>query len=135
MRPIALGIWSLSLFVGLISFGGRMREFAKGFYRTIVWQNVRNDVMVRDHWLCQDCLDAGLIVPADEVHHIIPLTPENISNPDISLNPSNLVALCRECHKKRHQSLTEQRRNIGSRARRRFTVDEWGHVRSKIDEN
>lgn len=73
--------------------------------------------MKRSAGLCEDCLKGNRYTPAEEVHHIIELTPENINDPNITLNPSNLVALCRECHRKRH----------GARERR-FDVDEYGRV-------
>ena len=37
---------------------------------------------------------------AQEVHHKIELTPNNISDPTIALNPDNLVSLCHDCHTK-----------------------------------
>ena len=94
-----------------------MREFAQGFYRTKQWQAVREAVMSRDGRLCVDCLKKGLYVPAEEVHHIVPLTPDNISDPKISLGMDNLVSLCRECHKARHHPEPE-----------RYKVDEYGRV-------
>ena len=48
--------------------------------------------------LCQIC---G--ATAKEVHHIKFLTPDNISNPDITLNPANLVLVCYDCHNYIHQ--------------------------------
>lgn len=95
-----------------------MKEFAKGFYRTKAWQSVRNFVMSRDGRLCQDCLAKGKITAAEEVHHIIELTPDNINDPSVALNPDNLVSLCRECHKLRHGA-----------HERRYTVDEFGRVK------
>lgn len=83
--------------------------------------------MKRDQMLCQDCLKKGRIVPAEEVHHIIPLQPENITDPSITLNEENLVSLCRECHRRRHSE------NYGEK---RYTVDEMGRVRTAPnDEN
>lgn len=41
--------------------------------------------------------------PGEIVHHKIYLTPENIGNPDISLNPDNLETLCRDCHALEHE--------------------------------
>ena len=38
----------------------------------------------------------------DEVHHKIPLTPENIYNPEITLNWDNLELLCSSCHSIEH---------------------------------
>ena len=45
----------------------------------------------------------GLIEPGSkdrplEVHHKIPITPENVNNPQITLNWDNLELLCKTCH-------------------------------------
>lgn len=108
-----------------------MRQFARGFYNTVVWQNARIQIMERDHYLCQDCLKKGLVVSAEEVHHIIPLSPENIKDPKIALGEDNLVSLCRNCHRDRHREMFEQSKRLGTRRKRRFTVDEWGRVSIK----
>ena len=100
---------------------GTMKEFAKKFYKSKEWKHVREQVMTRDGRLCQDCLKQGRIVPAEEVHHIIELTQHNITDPAISLNFDNLVALCRECHRGRHNS-------AGVRYEPRYTVDQFGNV-------
>ena len=81
-----------------------MREFARAFYKSQAWKHTREMIMQRDHRLCVDCLAKGYITPAEEVHHIIELTPENITDIGIALGEDNLVSLCRECHKKRHGS-------------------------------
>lgn len=73
------------------------RDFAKAFYKSEEWQNVREGALMRDKYLCQEC---G--APAEEVHHIIHLTPQNINNPEITLKLSNLKCLCKECHFKIH---------------------------------
>ena len=73
--------------------------------------------MKKSQGLCQDCLKKNRVNPAEEVHHIIELTPFNISDPSISLSENNLVALCHDCHMKRHHS-----------HERRFMVDEYGRV-------
>lgn len=94
-----------------------MKDWAKSFYKSKAWQAVRENVMQRDARLCVDCLAEGRYTAAEEVHHIEELTPENIKDPAVALNMSNLVSLCRECHKKRH----------GARANR-YKVDEFGRV-------
>ena len=63
-----------------------MKPWAEHFYKSQQWQHVRDYVMKRDRMLCQDCLAKGLTVPAEEVHHIIPLQPENITDPSITLD-------------------------------------------------
>lgn len=53
---------------------------------------------MRDNYLCVNC---GR--PTDlEVHHVIHLTPQNIGDLSIALNPNNLQTLCRDCHFKEH---------------------------------
>ena len=52
---------------------------------------------MRDRYLCRKC---G--APATDVHHVVRLTPDNIDDPKITLNPDNLESLCDTCHKAEH---------------------------------
>ena len=74
------------------------RDFAKAFYNSKEWQMVRESVLRRDNFLCIHC---GR--PAEEVHHIKHLSPDNIMNPAVTLNMDNLVSLCRDCHFEAHR--------------------------------
>lgn len=74
------------------------RDFAKAFYKSKEWQVVREYALKRDMYLCRKC---G--APAEEVHHKIHLNPENISDVSVSLNPDNLICLCRDCHFAEHK--------------------------------
>ena len=47
-------------------------------------------------YTCHDCY-----ARASEVHHIEELTDDNIEDYNISLNPDNLMSLCKSCHTKR----------------------------------
>jgi 5-methylcytosine-specific restriction endonuclease McrA len=75
------------------------RDFAKSFYKSKEWQAVREYALKRDCYLCVICGK-----PAEEVHHIIHLNPQNIYDNSISLNPDNLKSLCRECHFDTHKA-------------------------------
>ena len=86
------------------------KQFARQFYSSKAWQDCRNEYMKRAHYLCEDCLKRGVYKPAKEVHHIEELTPENIYRPEVSLSFNNLVALCKECHKARHNERNKDRR-------------------------
>lgn len=88
------------------------RDFAKKFYSSAAWQSCRNEYMKRAHYLCEDCLARGIYKPAREVHHVEELTPFNIYRPEVSLNFDNLVALCKECHKARHNERMRDRRYV-----------------------
>lgn len=77
---------------------GRMaRDFARSFYASKEWLKVREYCMKRDHFECQKCGQ-----PAEEVHHIIHLSPQNIGDVSITLNEKNLICLCRDCHCNEH---------------------------------
>ena len=96
------------------------KAFARAFYNSQAWKTTREAYKKQAGFLCEDCLQRGRIVPGAEVHHIIPLTPENIADPRFSLSPANLVLLCRECHTKRHEGTAGQR---GAKRVRRYHID------------
>ena len=74
------------------------KDFAKAFYKSALWRDTREYILKRDRFKCVDC---GLL--ATEVHHIKELTPDNINDEKVSVNPANLVSLCYDCHRKRHR--------------------------------
>jgi 5-methylcytosine-specific restriction protein A len=77
------------------------REFARGFYQSKAWRTARGIALRRDRFTCQEC--GGR---AEEVHHVIELTPENIGDPKIALNPDNLLSLCHDCHTRETKGFT-----------------------------
>lgn len=94
-----------------------MQKWAEKFYKSKMWERCRVAALSRDRYLCQDCLKKGRITQAEEVHHIRPLTPDTVDNPEITLNLDNLVSLCHQCHTDRH-----------AKREKRYTVDEFGRV-------
>lgn len=68
-------------------------DIFKRFYDSAAWRRVSAYVRVARHGICADCGKAGW-----EVHHIVPLTPKNINDPGVALNPDNLELLCTSCH-------------------------------------
>jgi len=66
------------------------------FYKSIEWLRVRQQALIRDHGLCQDCLLEQRITPADMVHHKIPVRMDW----ELRLRLDNLVSLCNRCHAK-----------------------------------
>ena len=79
-----------------------MREFAASFYSSRPWQDTRLAYKKSKGGLCEKCLKEGRYTAGEIVHHKIPLSPENINNPHITLDWSNLQLLCRDCHGKVH---------------------------------
>lgn len=81
-----------------------MRDpFARQFYSSGAWADCREAYRKSVGNLCESCLKMGQISPVDEVHHKIRLTPQNIDDPNVTLNWKNLEALCEKCHKLAHK--------------------------------
>ena len=89
--------------------------FAHAFYTSRVWRKCAKDYKISRQGLCERCLKKGLIVPGDEVHHKIRLTPENIKKPEISLCWDNMELLCKDCHMEEHTGI-------------RWRADEQGRI-------
>lgn len=94
-----------------------MKEFAKAFYGSEAWKDCREAYKHSVGFLCESCKRKGILKAGDTVHHKIHLTPENINNPDITLNFANLELVCRDCHAEIHR-----------KKERRYKVDALGHV-------
>jgi len=71
------------------------QDWARSFYNSKLWRDCRKQILRRDLYTCAHCYSR-----AEEVHHIIELTPENINDVSITLNPDNLISLCHDCHTK-----------------------------------
>ncbi|WP_196606507.1 HNH endonuclease [Pectinatus frisingensis] len=69
------------------------RAFAKSFYNSAAWKHTSKAYAASKFYLCEIC---GR--PYKIVHHKKWLTPENINNPDITLNWNNLMCVCLDCH-------------------------------------
>ena len=81
--------------------GMRMaKEFSADFYNSKVWRQTRALYKQIQFGICERCGQPN----GTEVHHKTALTPENITNPDISLNFDNFELLCSSCHNKEHKS-------------------------------
>ena len=83
------------------------------FYHRAAWLRLREDVLRRDHYECQECrrrvLSAtakGIELPASDrkirratlVHHLVHLEDA----PELGLVESNLEAWCQRCHDIHH---------------------------------
>lgn len=101
------------------------RDFSREFYHSKVWKETRTYILKRDNYLCRHCDK-----PAKEVHHIIHLSPKNINDPNITVNPDNLISLCRDCHFKEHyQDKAEGHvKPIDPKLGNNYLFDENGYV-------
>lgn len=94
-----------------------MRSIPQSFYHSRAWKACRHSYL-QLHPFCEDCLQRGIYIPAEHVHHMIWLTDENYLDPAVSLNHANLRALCIDCHNRQH----------AAEKQRRWKVDESGKI-------
>lgn len=74
----------------------------KSFYNSARWRKFRVSFLASHDPVCAVCKKI-ITDPLDcELDHIVELTPENVLNPDITLNPDNVQILCHSCHDKKH---------------------------------
>lgn len=72
-----------------------MSEYVS-FYRSKEWRKLRTSVIREQQYLCQDCLDKGIIKIGEELHHIISTRTEEGWKK--RLDRDGLRFLCRDCH-------------------------------------
>ena len=83
-----------------------MKPYKKNdpFYTSAAWRAVREQALLRDHYICQKCLkkaEMGKLFtphPATMVHHI---KPRQLF-PELELELDNLGSLCDACHNEEH---------------------------------
>lgn len=115
------------IFLASFSFEMAQKEI-QSFYYTQAWKNAREAYKRSKGGLCERCLDKGYIVPGEIVHHKIRLTPENINDPNISLNWDNLQLVCRKCHAEIHEDVYEESKPMHHRSKKRYWITRGGQI-------
>ena len=69
----------------------------RDFYKSQAWDKCRTAYLSSVNHICERC---G--APAVIVHHKTHLNESNYTDPDVSLNPDRLEALCIPCHNTEH---------------------------------
>lgn len=100
-----------------------MQEFASAFYHSRAWRRTQAAYMlapvdkpgagVCPPRMCERCFEEGRLVPAEIVHHVVWLTPDNIDDPETALSWGNLMRVCRDCHAAIHNPGAEPRVRFG----------------------
>jgi 5-methylcytosine-specific restriction protein A len=62
-----------------------------------LWNRVRAQY-VKEHPLCEECLEQGSVTPVEIVHHKLTVR----EHPELRLDMDDLQSLCRVCHGKEH---------------------------------
>lgn len=78
-----------------LNSGKKEQTYITKFRSSSLWRKKRNEIKIRDKYLCQICLqDQKYIFNKLDVHHIRPI----IDSWNNRLNSLNLITLCRPCH-------------------------------------
>lgn len=97
-----------------------MKEYAKSFYSSKTWQRCRDGYKKSVGGLCERCLKQGRYTPGVIVHHKVHISPENIDDPNVTLDWRNLELVCRDCHAVEHGA-----------AEHRYEADALGRITAR----
>lgn len=87
--------------VGYETFGFR-RYLNQLLYSSHRWKRLRNDIIIRDNG-CDLAFDSRDIIDLAVVHHIVPITEDDILNDNpMVFDPSNLITCSSKTHKAIH---------------------------------
>lgn len=85
----------------------------QSFYKSVQWRKFRDCIIAERGPVCIDC--GKIISDPKEIeldHCPIELTPENVRDANISLNPENVKIRCHGCHDKRHGRFSTQMQGV-----------------------
>lgn len=90
------------------------KPWAVSLYNSKGWQDLRWARIVQENFCCQECGKDYTLHPAELVgHHRVTLTPENIRDKNVALNPAMVKIVCKKCHDKEHSRFGQtQARNV-----------------------
>jgi 5-methylcytosine-specific restriction endonuclease McrA len=75
------------------------------FYKSDAWKLAREIKITQVNGRCERCGGLG-----QEVHHIVRLNVNNVSDVGVSINQDNLELLCKDCHNKEHKRFVKEMR-------------------------
>lgn len=84
-------------------------------YKSKRWERLRERVLGRDKYKCQECRRYGKAVAANTAHHAWPAD----DYPEWAWSAWNLVSLCAGCHNAMHDRDTGELTDLGEYWRRR----------------
>ncbi len=90
------------------------------------WRALRMATIKRANGLCEQCTAEGRVSAATEVHHIRPVesVKDEFVMEQLAYDPTNLKALCHQCHKDAHTLMNKGTKEERKR-RTQQDVDEF----------
>lgn len=77
-----------------------MKEYAEWFYKSTRWKKNRAAFLASKLYVCERCQNRNGI--GNIAHHKEYITPDNITDEEVTMNWDNLECLCQTCHNKEH---------------------------------
>lgn len=92
--------------------GNHYAEARRKIYQTKRWARLRA-AKIMDEPLCEICKKKGIYRPAEDVHHITSFMSTNdpMQRTFLAFDYSNLMAVCKGCHQKIHNSYGTSKEN------------------------
>lgn len=98
--------------------------YEKMDYKSKRWRKLREQILRRDGYMCQESLRYGKHVPASTVHHVFPIS----KYPHLTWDPRNLVSLCSAEHNAMHirdtDELTDKGMKLLERIKKQRGIEE-----------
>ena len=83
-------------------------------YHTKQWVKIRESVLRRDSYQCQQCKRFGKNTTANTVHHIIP------NNTELFYITENMISLCDSCHNLMHDRNNNELSELGNEWKNKY---------------
>lgn len=87
--------------------------FAKTLYASREWIELRRNLIIERGPVCQEC--GTVMVDTSKLigHHTVTLTPQNVTDPKVTLNPALIRLVCHDCHNKQpHHFCRSKQRSV-----------------------
>jgi 5-methylcytosine-specific restriction endonuclease McrA len=99
----------------------RTEEQKRKFYDSPEWRKLRETVLERDNFECQECKRNGYVsidtnefsesAKRKKIALVVDHIKELESYPELALDPNNLETLCVNCHNRKHGRVFEPKPN------------------------
>lgn len=98
------------------------------------WRALRAAQIDR-HPFCMDCRAEGVLTPATEVHHVVPVETARSAAEmaRLAYDPSNLASLCTRCHTERHRAMRSHSPEENARRATQRARGFWEAVEKKSE--
>lgn len=88
------------------------QSWAMALYQSRRWRELRQALILERGLRCESC---GKLVahPSQLIgDHIQELTPDNVNDPAVALNPDNVRLTCEDCHNKKHKRFGYNKKEV-----------------------